>query len=64
MQAPVAAVVLFGLYMLALLAYGVATYRDCPAEAASLQQVSLALDLPTSAPYGGLHVIWGQYLSV
>ncbi|KAK9901663.1 hypothetical protein WJX75_007212 [Coccomyxa subellipsoidea] len=36
--APFAALVLFGLYMLALLAHGVATYRDCPDEAESLQQ--------------------------
>lgn len=38
LAAPVVVVFLFGLYMLALLAHGVATYRDCPAEAASLQQ--------------------------
>lgn len=43
MQAPFAVVVLFGMYMLVLLAHGVATYRDCPAEAASLQKVSTAL---------------------
>lgn len=39
LQAPLAGLVLFGLYLLGLLAHGVSTYRDCPEEAAALQQV-------------------------
>ena len=34
---------LFGVYLLALLLYGVLTFRDCPEEAESLQQVCLTI---------------------
>ena len=38
-QAPLIAVGLFGVYSVSALAYGLLTFRDCPEEAASLQQV-------------------------
>ena len=38
-QAPLIAVLLFGIYSVGALAHGVLTFRDCPDEAASLQQV-------------------------
>ena len=39
MQAPLIAIALFGAYSVGALAYGLLTFRDCPEEAASLQQV-------------------------
>jgi hypothetical protein len=40
-QGPLLILLLFGVYLLAALAHGVATYKDCPTEAEALQQASL-----------------------
>ena len=47
-QAPLFAVALFGVHSVVCLAYGVATFRDCPEEAVSLQKVRRAAPSPPS----------------
>lgn len=39
MQAPLIAVIAFGLYLFLLLAIGVAQFRDCPEDAEALRKV-------------------------
>ena len=39
LQAPFGGIVLFGVYLLATLAHGVANFKNCPQEAENLQKV-------------------------
>ena len=39
LQAPFGGIVLFGVYLLATLAHGVANFKNCPQEAENLQRV-------------------------
>ena len=39
LQAPFGAIVLFGIHLLATLAHGVASFKNCPQEAENLQKV-------------------------
>ncbi len=50
-QAPVFAVVAFGVYAVASLLYGVATFRTVPEEAESLAKASSLARLPSKLPF-------------
>lgn len=51
LQLPVICVAAFGAYLLGALAYGLATFRNCPEELQALQKVRLVHGLPGCAAW-------------